>query len=148
MAYTHYPQKLPKDIKDLQIDRLSGQELIDICSNPSSLYYTKKCENPTFWKDKILNDFPINNTEWQKPRKKTIRDLKTRKIIGKEDIIGTKYDIFNAVKSYDPFWIYKVLYYYFSNIENPEDERTNDIQDLLYSIYSKSDLLSNTQTSR
>lgn len=144
MSYAYYPQKLPKELKGLQLERLSGQELIDVCNDPNSLFYSKTCTDPMFWKDKILNDFPIDNEKWKTPKTKTIRDPKTKKIIGKEEVIGTKYDIFNSISNYDPFWIYKVLYYYFSQLENPEDKRTNNIGNLLHTIYGDADLVNNS----
>lgn len=39
MSYKYFPQQLPKDIKDLQLDRLVGQQLIDTCDDPESPFY-------------------------------------------------------------------------------------------------------------
>lgn len=137
MTHKYFPQQLPKDIKDLQLERLSGEQLIDVCDDPDSPFYTSRCQDRMFWKDKILADFPIENEAWKKPKKKTIRDPKTKKVIRKEEIIGDKYDIFKSVNQYDPKWIYKVLHYYFAQTD--DDTPADDIQDLLDDIYTNID---------
>jgi hypothetical protein len=130
----YYSQLLPKELKGLILLKLSGQELIDTCSDVTSLFYDNIFKGPIFWKDKILMDFPINNTNWDKLKDRIVIDPETGNGTMQE-IVGTKYDIFDDVEDYDLQWFYRVLHYYFSSIKKPEKNIYNDLYSLTLEVF-------------
>lgn len=108
---TYYPQLLPTELKDLLLNYLSRYEIIYACD---TLFHISKCNDPIFWKDRILSDFPIKN-KWNKKMTK-VAAKSSQKSNSKQT--RTKYDIFDNVNQFDPKWLYAVLTHYFEDIKN------------------------------
>jgi hypothetical protein len=139
MKQSHYPHLLPPELKSLTLNTVPSEALIKMCDDPKSLLYTStKCEDPQFWKDRILSDFPIDTSQYETPpvrktTKKTTNRARPKSL--KEVRVPSKYDIFNHVNQYDPKWLYKVLYYFFKFFNKDPNEKYNDLDFILFETY-------------
>jgi hypothetical protein len=138
----YYTSVLPLDIKTLQLYYIHNKELIDISNNTDSLFYTSKCEDLAFWKQKIALDFSISSNYIDKvkhilgadsatckevvpldPNRITsVLNSKTLKMSdgSSDNSITESHKSINTIsgqtvfKEIDFKWLYRVLYYYFS----------------------------------
>lgn len=137
MKRSHYTHLLPSELKSLTLNTVPSEALIKMCDDHNSLLYTSaKCEDPQFWRDRILSDFPIDTSQYEKPlvRKTTAKSRARPKTLS-ETKPRSKYDIFNDVRAYDPKWLYKVLYYFFKIFSKNPNQKYNNLDFILFETY-------------